>query len=126
MKRPDLTYLTQSNLKLIQTDNVLSVRDKDDCLVAYALNCEESVKYMKSISKLQSLVQLAEVLFDITFKNPESLIHQSVAKVLEDLRIDEKNTSTVIEISKDAEKFKHKKNDENFDNPISNLNKEYK
>lgn len=126
MKRPDLTYLTQSSLTLIQTDNVLSVRDKDDCLVAYSLNCEESVKYMKAVSKLNGLVQLAETLFDMTLDKPTSMNHVMASNVLESLRIDEKNTSVCVEISKGGEVFKHDPKDPNFDKKYADLTKEYK
>lgn len=125
MKRPDLTYLTLIKFRIENFDRMNYVRNDDDVLISYSHINDDSNKYLKAISIIPEMVQLIEMMHDMTLNNPSSLVHLATQKVLEDLRIDEKTTPTVIEISKDAEKFKHKQNDENFDKPISNLHKEY-
>lgn len=82
MKRPDLTYLTQSEFKCIQGDLILSVRDKESILVAYSCFQDESDKYMSPISKIPQLVQCAEMLFDMTLKEPKSIVHLGVKELL--------------------------------------------
>lgn len=85
-KRPDLSHLTQQvfNLKT-GIAHVYVNNDKNKAILNWH-KFDENSKFALPISKLPELVQVAEMLFDMTLSNPKSLTHIIVANLLNELK----------------------------------------
>lgn len=77
MNRPDLTYITQNICLVDALNNELT--DKNGFVQLYDIK--------PIIKRIPELVQLAEMLFDMTLSNPNSMVHQMSKKTLESLKI---------------------------------------
>jgi hypothetical protein len=85
-KRPDLSYLTQQvfNLKTVIA-HVYVNNDKNKAILNWH-KFDDNSKFALPISKLPELVQCAEMLFDMTLSNPNSITHKIVSDLLNELK----------------------------------------
>lgn len=89
--RPDLSYLTQIDFREIESETHVFVVIKKEKfneveVVSYWEKTHRSGKFSTAFSKIPQLVQCAEILFDLTVNNPESMNHKIVSDLLNSLK----------------------------------------
>lgn len=80
--RPNLTYLTQDEFRIHLIMNDILIMDNENHVVAEIYND----KYTNAVKSIPALVQIAEMLYDMTLANPESILHQMTLKTLDNLK----------------------------------------
>lgn len=91
-KRPDLSYLTQRKFKEAENaSHVFVVVKKEKFeeveIISAWQKTDRNSKFSTAFSKLPQLVQCAEILFDLTQNEPNSMNHKIVSDLLNSLKL---------------------------------------
>lgn len=91
-KRPDLSYLTQRKFSESETASHVFVVIKNEKIneievVSEWHKTDRNSKFSTAFSKLPELVQCAEILFDLTQNEHNSMNHKIVSDLLNSLKL---------------------------------------